>query len=671
MFAHLQYYLSAVCLWGREGSDSISFLNGEYNYVGEYNAAPYYIKYLDDSWSDYNQTYLWKWRGDDCYVFTGTEPGAGGLSLTYAAKCDFATEYPADCGSNWAFPSNRGLEIDVNVAVTEESCPALDCDSISTSISYAQCDGPFDQKIGVNAWSNTKSTVPRYFYFVNEAFAWVCTDEYVMVENGVTALYAYSEDSWYNLDIGQSVNVWFEQPEIAQYTISCIGNAPTPIPTTISPTLSPTPMPSFPTIKPTKATALPTSAPTSSPSQNPSKSPSESPSKSPSKSPSENPSESPSISPTAYPTTIPTTKPSTVPTVFPIKTTGESSTGFGVTVLIVLQLNMNITQNFSSINTRNLLTNITNIVIDGIIPIIDDHNDCISSGDYNTTVVISDTGLVIILARVTACDQGSQEELSVAFDANLETDFIDQVDGLDGTSKLYVEPQSYLQFTVSKIHEAEAVENHITTTLNNRVSGDQTKNDWISSLFLFPNVLMIGAAIFILLLCMISLYFCVRTKTVRKGTNKLAEGRSGNPYRNKKRFLSAVAAADFKSFKTFKTFKPVMVPASSSSNIFADQMTPSGIGPMTPTMTGEVAHIEMPEIELQEQDKEDSDDDLYDQDLLDRHVTPLTPAGPGSVTSDGPSLPQRMSSLGLSGYTTPDPSPDIKDKHMDAILEEK
>eukprot|EP01084_Bolivina_argentea_P085784 155041_1 len=307
-----------VCVWGRSGSNS-HLMNGEWVYRGTINGGPYYSLHIDASFTP-NTQYLWRSGGS--YYTTDYAPGT---ISSYRTKCIISTTDPISCGNNWRIGSETSN--DINVFVQSAPCPHWDCDAITTEQTYASCDGPFNQIIGINEYYSGQ----RYWYFHPSYFMWICSDS--LDYSSSARFYASTTNGWTNVVKGQSVVMDFDYPNDSSYNVICDKyptsspiHAPTKYPTIIPtniPTKTPSDNPSliptkYPSQSPTKnPTAFPSKYPSINPSQLPSKNPLTFPTKFPSNNPTITPTENPSVLPSESPSKLPSNNPSMNPTITP------------------------------------------------------------------------------------------------------------------------------------------------------------------------------------------------------------------------------------------------------------------------------------------------------------------------------------------------------------------
>eukprot|EP01084_Bolivina_argentea_P193538 332027_1 len=215
------------CIWGKTGSNS--GVNGLYTDDGTYNGQPSYVKTIGAGCAS-PTLYLW---------YTGSQWGIsdtkGGTSFNMlCSQSDLSS-----CSTNTWGSGNEAVYAQSN------SCPSWDCTSLTTTTTWANCDGPFDTIPGTN--NAFQSTSNMYWYFVPQIFSWVCNDA-LEITSCPTSYFAISATAgWNDLQPGSNINFDIvdtkASPTTNPSTINCLGTktpTQTPVPAPTSSPVSPT-----------------------------------------------------------------------------------------------------------------------------------------------------------------------------------------------------------------------------------------------------------------------------------------------------------------------------------------------------------------------------------------------------------------------------------------------
>ena len=330
----------------------------------------------------------------------------------------------------------------------------------------------------IGSWSTTDcamvygESTTSYALEIDNSMGWLCPGVVTPYED---ARWSYIAGVPYTLLDRPGFDVWYQQMVVSQssafkrITLSslsknaaiyrkCLFNTPTP---------STSPLTSNPTTSPTiDLTNLPTNNPTMEPTSDPTI----------------EPTKFPSFFPTNLPTNSsvtndPSSAPSTPPTQNPIVTT------YTVDISISFEYEQN--QNVTNLEMRNILANITNLIIKSH---INGEDNCVASNDYQVKVVLTN-GKAIINGSIITCDERSTSTLHAAFKDTLQTDFIESTDKLQILSV----KEDTIKLSVTQIGLGEAIE----TTQDTYTGTPQQQN--LEDFMLF---IIIGVIAFLLAIIM-------------------------------------------------------------------------------------------------------------------------------------------------------------------------
>lgn len=215
-------YAGDMCFWGRSAVYERA-ANGLYREGPEnVNGKPYWK--LDRSGQDCGHEYYYiYWYNENAqwYVgFSDTSTFSFAPSAGYIAKCDDLSSFgsPANCDGGWTFSYSDPS--DVNVIVTEDRCPSLDCAQIDiddgTSAGNPGCgvfSGNLFNQTGANEYSTVKlGSLYKSLWFNEAVWKWYCTDtdavesrcgSWTYTDDGLSQTSLYNE-SWTDISAGES-----------------------------------------------------------------------------------------------------------------------------------------------------------------------------------------------------------------------------------------------------------------------------------------------------------------------------------------------------------------------------------------------------------------------------------------------------------------------------------